>query len=112
VRKAKRLYMGRFLDPRQPVKTLWQNLESVGVEESADNNNMFTSDQLNDFFAAAPPRPYTSLITPLTTASPGTTTTSTAAESSIYKEFSFNSTFDLEVFNAIHQIKLVWTMYR
>jgi hypothetical protein len=66
---------------------------------------MFTPDQLNDFFAAAPPRPYISSITPLTTASPETTTTATAAESSIYEEFSFNSTFDLEVFNAIHQIK-------
>jgi hypothetical protein len=39
----------------------------------------------------------------LTTASPGTPPT--AAESSIYEEFSFNGTFDLEVFNAIHQIK-------
>jgi hypothetical protein len=68
-----------------------------------DNNIMFTPDQLNDFFTLPSPRPYTSSITPLMTASPGTTTT--AAESSIYEEFSFNGTFDLEVFNVIHQIK-------
>jgi hypothetical protein len=94
VRKAKRLYMDRFLNARQPVKRLWQNLECVGVKESTDNNIMFTPDQLNDFFAAA---------SPLTTASPKTTTT--ADESSIYEEFLCNGTLDLEVFNAIHQIK-------
>jgi hypothetical protein len=106
VRKAKRRYMGHFLDPRQPVRRLWQHLESVGVKES-----MFTPDQLDDFFLAASPRPFTSPITSLTTASPGTTTT--AAESSIYEELSFNGTFDLEVFNAIHQIKsAAWTMYQ
>jgi hypothetical protein len=103
VRKAKRLYMGRFLDPRQPVKRLWQNLESVGVKESTHNNIMSTSDQFNDFIAAASPRSSTYSITPLTTALPGRTTT--ASESSIYEEFSFNGTFDLDVFSAIHQIK-------
>jgi hypothetical protein len=55
VLKAKRLYMGRFLDRCQPVKRLWQTLESVGVKESTDNNSMFKPDQLNDFFAAASP---------------------------------------------------------
>jgi hypothetical protein len=83
--------MGRFLDPRQPVKRLWQNLESVGVKESTDNSIMSTSDQFNDFIAAASPRSSTSSITPLTTAFPGRTTTA------------FNGTFDLEVFNAIIQ---------
>jgi hypothetical protein len=50
VREAKRLYMNRFLDPNQPAKKLWQNLDSIGVKESTDNNNiMFTPDQLNNF---------------------------------------------------------------
>jgi hypothetical protein len=53
-----------------------------------------TLEQLNNFFAAASPRPFTSSITPLTTAFPGTTTT--ASGSSIYKKFSFN---------VIHQIE-------
>jgi hypothetical protein len=59
---------------------------------------------IRDFFAAASPRPYTSSITPLTTASTGTIPT--AAESSIYEEFSFNGTFDLEVFIGMDDVPI------
>jgi hypothetical protein len=31
VRWAKRSYMGWFLDPSLPPKTLWKNLDSIGV---------------------------------------------------------------------------------
>jgi hypothetical protein len=51
VRKAKKLNMSRFLDPNQPAKKLWQNMNSIGRQVI-----MFTPDQLNNFFATASPR--------------------------------------------------------
>jgi hypothetical protein len=51
VRKFKRLYMKRFLDPNPPVKKLWRNLDSVGTRETMEYNIIYTPDQLNTFLA-------------------------------------------------------------
>jgi hypothetical protein len=67
---------------------LWRNLDEIGAKETADNNIIFTPDQLN-FFAAPRPAP---------PVNKSYTRTSQA-------ELSFNSTYDLEVFNVIYDIK-------
>jgi hypothetical protein len=38
VRKSKRLYIKRFLDPNLLAKKLWKNLDSVGMREMVDDN--------------------------------------------------------------------------
>jgi Reverse transcriptase (RNA-dependent DNA polymerase) len=89
VREAKRMYMKRHLDPNLPPKKLWRNLDKIGAKDSADNNIIFTPDQLNTYFST--PRPSSS--------------TSGNYSRASRAEFSFDTTFDLEVFNAIHYIK-------
>jgi hypothetical protein len=105
------MYMSRFFDPYQPVKKLWQNLNSAGVKESTDNNNiMFTPDQLNNFFATASSQSTTPSQKLSTTSISRTTITKTTANSagpSLYDECSISGTFDLEVFHAIYQINSV-----
>jgi hypothetical protein len=89
VREAKRSYMKRYLNPNLPPKNLWRNLDEIGAKETADNNIIFTPDQLNTFFAA--PRP----------AAPVNRSYTRTSQA----ELSFNATYDLEVFNAIYDIK-------
>jgi hypothetical protein len=81
--------MKRYLNPNLPPKNLWRNLDEIVAKETADNNIIFTPDQLNTFCAA--PRPATPV-------NRSYTRTSQA-------ELSFNTTYDLEVFNAIYDIK-------
>jgi hypothetical protein len=47
--------MKRYLNPNLPPKNLWRNLDEIGAKETADNNIIFTPDQVNTFFVA--PRP-------------------------------------------------------
>jgi hypothetical protein len=46
VRKAKRLYMRRFLSPDQLPKKLWRILGTVGVKETVSDNIIFTPEHL------------------------------------------------------------------
>jgi hypothetical protein len=90
-----------YLNPNLPPKNLWRNLDEIAAKETADNNIIFTSDQLNTFFAA--PRPAVPVNRSYTRMSQA--------------ELSFNTTYDLEeVFNSIYDIKsimqLVWTVCR
>jgi hypothetical protein len=73
------------LNPNLPPQNLWRNLDEIGAKKPADNNTIFTPDQLNTFFAA--PRP----VVPVNTSYTGTTQT----------ELSFSNTYDLEIFIAI-----------
>jgi hypothetical protein len=61
----------------------------IGAKETADNNIIFTPDQLNTFFAAP---------TPAAPVNRSYTRTSQT-------ELAFNTTYDLEVFNAIFDIE-------
>jgi hypothetical protein len=79
--------MKRFLDPNLPAKKLWRNLDSVGMRETEDDNNIYTQDQLNTFFAT-----------------PQTVRPSNTDFDSAY-ELAFINTFELEVYNGIHQIR-------
>jgi hypothetical protein len=88
VREAKRSYMKRYLNPNLHPKNLWRNLDEIRAKNTADNNIIFTSDQLNTFFAA--PRPAASLNRSYTRTS--------------QVELSFNTTYDFEVFNAIYDV--------
>jgi hypothetical protein len=76
-----KLYMKRFLDPNPPVKKLWRNLDSVGTRETMEYNIIYTPDKLNTFLA-----------TPQTVRPPT-------------EEFAFINTFEMEVYNALHQIR-------
>jgi hypothetical protein len=89
VREANRSYMKRYLNPNLPPKNLWRNLHEIGAKETADNNIIFTPDLLNTFCAA--PRP----------AAPVNRSYTRTGQA----ELSFNNSCDLEVFNAINDIK-------
>jgi hypothetical protein len=78
-----------FLDPNLPDKKLWRNL---GMRETVDDNIIFTPDQMNTFFA-----------TPQTIR-PNNTDFDSAYDSPT-EELAFISTFELEVYIAIHQIR-------
>jgi hypothetical protein len=54
VREAKQSYMKRYLNLNFHPKNLWRSLDEI-AKETADNNIIFTPDQLNTFLAA--PRP-------------------------------------------------------
>jgi Reverse transcriptase (RNA-dependent DNA polymerase) len=88
VRRAKRQYMAKFLDPKQPSKTLWRNLKEVGATNSTEGDVLYTADQLNNFFASTQTPPRQWIPTRATTDS-----------------FSFGNTHDLEVYNAFSHIK-------
>jgi Reverse transcriptase (RNA-dependent DNA polymerase) len=90
-RAAKRLFMRHHLDPNLPPKTLWRNLDSVGAKATVDSELIFSPDQLNSYFTS----------TQNSTTSNRRTTNNDVGSN----EFAFSNTFDLEVFNAIHQIK-------
>jgi hypothetical protein len=68
---------------------LWRKLDEIGSKKPADNNIIFTPDQLNTFFTASKP------------AAPVTRSYTRTSQA----ELSFNTTYDLEVFNAIYDIK-------
>jgi hypothetical protein len=78
-----------YLNPNLPPKNLWRNIDEIGAKESADNNIIFTPDQLNTIFAA--PRP----------AVPVSRSYTSMSQAELY----FNITYDLEVFTAIYDIK-------
>jgi hypothetical protein len=91
IREAKRAYMRRYLDPKLPARKLWRNLDTVGATDTVDNNIVYTSGQLNSHFTSH----QGNVANPNTAVHDGTTT----------GEFSFCNTYDLEVFNAVWQIK-------
>jgi hypothetical protein len=90
VREAKRQYMKKFLDPSLPSRLLWRNLDKIGAKNTTDNNILYTPDQLNDYF---------------TSRTPAASRHTDAANPPGLDDFSFCNTYDLEVFNALHQIK-------
>jgi hypothetical protein len=92
VRKSKRLYLKRFLDPNLPAKKLWRNLDSLGMRETLNDNIIYIPDQLNTFLA-----------TPQTVRPSNTDFDS--AHDFPTEEFAFLDTFELEVYNAIYQIR-------
>jgi hypothetical protein len=54
VKQAKRSYMGRFFDPSLPPKTLWKNLDSMGVrDKDFAPVDICCPDRLNFFFTSS-----------------------------------------------------------
>jgi hypothetical protein len=52
VRTAKRNYMSKFLDPKLPSKTLWKNLDVLGIQKDDQAPLNLGLDSLNSFFTA------------------------------------------------------------
>jgi hypothetical protein len=77
-----------FSRPKTASKKLWRNLDSVEIRETVDDNISYTPDQLNTFFVT-----------------PQTVKSSNTDFDSAYEEFAFINTFELEVYNAVHQIR-------
>jgi hypothetical protein len=92
VQKGKLLNMGCFLGSDQPPKKLWRYLGTVGLKEKLDDNIITTPYQLNTFFATRTViRPSANYVD--------------SGRNPQNVEFAFAGTFELEVFNAIYQIK-------
>jgi Reverse transcriptase (RNA-dependent DNA polymerase)/Endonuclease-reverse transcriptase len=51
VRRAKRGYMSRFLDPSLPSRTLYRNLDTIGIRDENDSVNNLCPDRLNAYFS-------------------------------------------------------------
>jgi hypothetical protein len=102
--------MKRFHAPNLPPKQLWRNFDVVGAKVTADDNIIFSPNQLNNYFTE--PQPITNI-----SSSSGFVFNSnnfstnindhdnTSYSINVRSEFSLNNTYDLEVFNAICQIK-------
>jgi hypothetical protein len=52
VRSAKRRRETSRLDPTLSSKTLWKNLNDVGVKDSIDKDVIFTAEELSDYYAS------------------------------------------------------------
>jgi hypothetical protein len=83
--------MNCFLDLRLPARKLWKNLDLLGMKDTIDNNIVFAPDELNFFFTS-----------PLANQSGDS---NALQRRQLTSDFSFANTDDLEVFNAINQIK-------
>jgi hypothetical protein len=51
VREAKREYMSKFLNPNLPSKTLWKNLDVLGIRKDEQAPLHLSLDSLNSYFA-------------------------------------------------------------
>jgi hypothetical protein len=87
--------MATFLSPTLPAKTLWKNLDFLGVRDEDDAKLNFCPNTLNSYFASA-------------NVSGQTVRPSLNEESSGFSSstgFAFSNVTPLEVFDAIFKIK-------
>jgi len=93
VRSEKRRQTQKRVDPRLPPKTLWRNLDEIGVRDSVEKEIIFSAYELSDYFASigklSCPTPNFSEYGPQSTG----------------ETFSFQTVMDSEVAKAISGVK-------
>jgi hypothetical protein len=85
--------LSKFLDLALPTKSLWRNLDTIGAKNTVESDVGFAPNQLNLFF--------TTLQSTITIS----TRVADHPRQANSREFSFSNTYELEVFNAILEIK-------
>jgi hypothetical protein len=93
VRTAKRNYMGRLLNPNLPDKSLWRNLDFIGLRDKENAFLNIDPNRLNEFFSSVKTGP-TPLTRPLN-----------AGSVFDFPTFSFRCVNPKEVFDSIYHIK-------